>query len=203
MLVLLTAEIQVNDQYLFFAGWSDLKGALTGTITTTTLSRGGAAGAAARNRVSGAAAHAATVLPPLPLDRMTPNGVISFAVRSRSSGLTGVVTVELPPGYTTPGNRTRYPVMEALQGYPGTTRQRITTMNLGGAMATAVAGHQIRPALIVEPQTEVPLGTDTECVNGRPGLPQVETFLTVDVPTWVTPRRPTPTSSPTAPPPPS
>lgn len=186
LLVLLTVAIQVNDQYLFFAGWSDLKGALTGTITTTTLSRGGAAGAAARSRVTGAAAHAATVLPPLPVNRMTPNGVITYAVRGRSSGLTGVVTVALPPGYTTPGNHTRYPVMEALQGYPGTTQQWITTMDLGGAMGTAVAGHQMRPALIVEPQTEFPLGTDTECVNGRPGLPQVETFLTVDVPTWVT-----------------
>lgn len=186
LLVLLTAATQLNDQFLFFAGWSDLKGALTGTITTTTLSRGGAASKAARHRVAGAAAHAAAVLPPLPVNRMSPNGVISYSVRGPSSGLTGTVTVQLPPGYPTPGNTTRYPVIEAFQGYPGTTQQWITTMNLGGAMATAVANHQMRPALIVEPQTQFPLGTDTECVNGRPGLPQVETFLTVDVPNWVT-----------------
>lgn len=186
LLVLLTAAIQVNDQYLFFAGWSDLKGALTGTITATTLRRGGAASTAARNHVAGAAARAGTVLPPLPLNRMTPNRVITYSVRGASSGLTGVVSVQLPPGYTAAGNNTRYPVMEAFQGYPGTTQQWITTMDLGGAMATAVASHQMGPALIVEPQTEFPLGTDTECVNGRPGLPQVETFLTVDVPNWIT-----------------
>ena len=186
LLVLLTVAVQVNDQYLFFAGWSDLRGALTGTITTTTISRGGAARTAATNRVAGHAARAGTTLPPLPVGRMTANRVITYSVKGPASGLTGEVSVQLPPGYPRAGNTTRYPVMEAFQGYPGTTQQWITVMNLGGAMATAVAKHQMRPALIVEPQTEFPLGTDTECVNGRPGLPQVETFLTVDVPSWVT-----------------
>ena len=169
LMVLVTAAIQVNDQYLFFAGWTDLKGALTGTITSTTISRGGAAGAAARGHVAGAAAQAGTALPPLPLSRMTTDRVLSYRVRGAASGLTGTVSVQVPPGYTTTGSRTRYPVLEALQGYPGTTRQWITTMDLGGgAMANAVALHQMRPALIVEPQTEFPLGTDNECVNGRP-----------------------------------
>jgi hypothetical protein len=186
LLVLLTAAIQVNDQYLFFAGWSDLKGALTGTITKTTITRGGNASTAAQNHVAGVSAHAGATLPPLPVNRMTSNGVITYSVGGPASGLTGEVSVQLPAGYTAAGNRTRYPVMEAFQGYPGTTQQWITTMDLGGAMATAVGARQMRPALIVEPQTEFPLGTDTECVNGRPGLPQVETFLTVDVPNWVT-----------------
>ncbi|MGZ4436414.1 MAG: alpha/beta hydrolase [Nocardioides sp.] len=186
LLVLLTAAIQLNDQYLFFAGWSDLQGAVTGNLTTTTLSRGGTASTAARNHVAGTAARAGTVLPPLPLNRMSANGVITFTIKGQASGLTGSVTVQLPPGYTSAGNSTRYPVMEAFQGYPGTTYQWISTMDLGGAMASAVASHQMRPALIVEPQTEFPRGTDTECVNGRPGLPQVETFVTVDVPNWVT-----------------
>jgi pimeloyl-ACP methyl ester carboxylesterase len=39
--------------------------------------------------------------------------------------------------------------------------------------------------VVVSPSTEIPPGTDTECVDGGPGAPQVERFLTVDVPTWV------------------
>ncbi len=186
LMVLVTVATQVNDQYLFFAGWTDLKGALNGTITTTTISRGGAADAAARRHVPGTAAQAGTALPPLPVNRMTADRVLTYRVRGAASGLTGTVSVQVPPGYTRVGSTTRYPVVEAFQGYPGTTRQWITTMDLGGAMATAVARHQMRSALIVEPQTEFPLGTDGECVNGRPGLPQVETFLSIDVPHWIT-----------------
>ena len=35
------------------------------------------------------------------------------------------------------------------------------------------------------PQIEIPHGVDTEGVNGGPGQPQVETWLTRDVPNWV------------------
>src|SRR3954464_9967564 len=40
LLVLLTASVRLNDQFLFFADWSDLAGALAGTTTTTGLHRG-------------------------------------------------------------------------------------------------------------------------------------------------------------------
>ena len=53
-------------------------------------------------------------------------------------------------------------------------------------MAQQVAAGKMQSALIVSPQIEFPGGVDTECVNGRPGNPQVETWLTRDVPTWVT-----------------
>jgi len=53
-------------------------------------------------------------------------------------------------------------------------------------MAQAVAARAMRPALIVSPQVEFPAGADTECINGPPGTPQVETWLAQDVPTWVT-----------------
>ena len=81
LLVLLTAAIQVNDQYLFFAGWSDLRGALTGTITKTTITRGGNASTAAQRHVAGVSAHAGATLPPLPVNRMTPNRVSPIRVQ--------------------------------------------------------------------------------------------------------------------------
>ena len=48
VLVLLTAAVQLNDQFLFFSGWADLRGALAGTSPTVTLTGGGAPGAADR-----------------------------------------------------------------------------------------------------------------------------------------------------------
>ncbi len=185
VLVLLTAATQLNAQYLFFAGWTDLRGAITGNITSTSVDRGGAAGTAARQHVAGQAARSGRSLPSLPSGRVSASGVVTYRVTGAASGLTGLVAVQLPPGYARSGATERYPVIEAFQGYPGTPLQWINTMDLGGAMQQAVAARQMRPALIVEPQVEFPPGTDTECVNGGPGLPQVDTFLTKDVPTWV------------------
>ena len=42
--VLLTAATQLNATYLFFAGWGDLRGAMTGHLAQTSLHRGGSSG---------------------------------------------------------------------------------------------------------------------------------------------------------------
>ncbi len=194
LLVLLTASTQLNAQYLFFADWTDLQGALAGAppVSSVVLPAGagvpvGAVGPLPADRSpSGQAAAVAPVLPPLPPGRMNSDGVMSFMVAGAASGLTGKIMVQVPPGYTDPGqSSTRYPVLETFQGYPSSPAQWIGTMHLGAVMARAVAGHRMRSALIVSPQLEFPAGKDTECVNGRVGAPQVETWLTQDVPAWV------------------
>lgn len=123
---------------------------------------------------------------PLPRTDFGPDGVGTFRVTGRASGITGNVVVQVPPGYfdQTRGS-TRYPVLEAFSGYPENVYQWTGSMDLGGVMAGQVATGHLRPALIVTPQTSVPPGVDTECVNGMPGNPQVETWLTKDVPAWV------------------
>jgi hypothetical protein len=186
MLVLLTAAIQLNAQFLFFADWTDLNGALGGATTSTALTRGTSASKAAAHAVTGSAATAAAVLPPLPRQGVSGAGVISFTVTGPLSGITGTIMVQLPPGYTDPANASvRYPVLETFQGYPGTPVEWINRMQLGTVMADAVAAKRMRSALIVSPQMEIPSGVDTECVNGAPGRPQVETWLAQDVPNWV------------------
>ena len=185
-LVLLTAATQLNSQFLFFADWTDLRGALGGTTSSTALSRGTTASHAANRKVSGSAATAGKKLPPIPIARMSPSGVISYTVKGPLSGITGKVVVQLPPGYTAPGSGSLdYPVIETFQGYPSTPEQWIGTMNLGGVLAQQVAAKRIRPVLVVSPQLEIPAGVDTECVNGTGGNPQVETWLARDVPNWV------------------
>lgn len=186
VLVLLTAATQLNAQFLFFADWTDLRGALGGATTITSLARGASAGSAATKAVPGGAAGPSSgTLPPLPTG-IGADGVVAYTVTGPQSGLTGTVVVQLPAGYTDAADAAvRYPVIETFQGYPGGPTQWIRTMNLGGAIADAVSGRRMRPALIVSPQVEIPAGVDTECVNGAPGRPQLETWLTSDVPAWV------------------
>jgi hypothetical protein len=185
-LVLLTAAAQLNAQFIFFADWTDLRGAFGAAPTTTAVSRGVTATHAARTPVHGAAAVAASRLPPLPAGRVSPTGVVTYTVRGAHSGLTGTVEVQLPPGYQDPGSaRTRYPVMEAFQGYPGAPGSWIHRMALGAAVTQQVAAGRMRQVLVVSPQVELPKGVDTECVNGTAGRPQLETWLADDVPQWV------------------
>jgi len=187
-LVLLTATTQLNAQFLFSADWTDLRGAFGGSPTSTALSRGGTASQATSRAVGGPAAQAGATLPPIPTARMSATGVmISYTVKGSLSGIVGTVVIQLPPGYTAPGNASvRYPVIEAFQGYPSDPQQWIGTMNLGGVVAQQAAARRMRPALIVSPQVEIPAGVDTECVNGSAGRPQLETWLAQDVPNWVT-----------------
>lgn len=185
-LVLFTAAVGMNDQYLFFASWADLHGALTGTVVKTHLTTGGSAKKAAEQSVAGAAAPTSRHVPPLPPGAVDATGLGTFRVHGPVSGITATVVVQLPPGYrSAAGARRRYPVLEAFSGYPGGSEQWIHVMNLPQAMAQQVALGHMRSALIVEPQQWLPTETDTECTNGTAGNPQIETWLTVDVPRWV------------------
>jgi enterochelin esterase-like enzyme len=186
VLVLLTAAVRLNDQYLFYASWTDLHGALTGTVTQTRLAKGIDAATAGRQVVHGRAARVASYVRPLPRGAVDASGFGSFQVHGPASGITGTIVVQLPPGYLAAANaHRRYPVLEAFSGYPAATDQWLRATDLNSAMAQQVALGHLQPALVVEPQQSVPAGVDTECTNGSPGNPQLETWLTVDVPNWV------------------
>src|SRR5450759_1741425 len=84
-LVLLTAATQLNAQFLFFADWTDLKGAFGSASTSTALKRGATPSQATNRKVGGSAAAAAQTLPPLPSGRVSPSGVISYTVKGSLS----------------------------------------------------------------------------------------------------------------------
>ncbi len=185
VLVLLTAATQLNSTFLFFAGWGDLQGALTGHLAQTGLDRGGAASHAPDLRVRGEAARIAAHVPALTRP-VGPGGLLTYTVHGALSGLTGTVLVQLPSAYVSSGETTRrYPVLEALHGYPSGPLNWVKTFGIRQAIETQVRAHTLRPTLVVMPQIEFPRGLDTEGVNGGTGQPQVETWLTRDVPSWV------------------
>lgn len=188
VLVLLTAATQLNSAYLFFAGWSDLHGAITGDIVQTGLDRGGAAASAPNVLVRGNAAKVAAHVPALTLPAGS-NGLLGYTVHGALSGLTGTVLVQLPSGYTSAAaSAQRYPVLEAFHGYPSEPLNWVKIFGIGHLIEQQVQAHTLRPTLVVMPQIELPRGVDTEGVNGGPGQPQVETWLTRDVPDWVAQR---------------
>lgn len=178
LLVLLTAAVQLNDTYLIFAGWSDLSSAISGKVSSTTLDSGARVSESMRAPVKGQHAVAATSYPRLP--QTGPGNTLVLKVRGPKSGLTGTIDVQLPLDYRQ-GSSTTYPVLETFSGYPGLPAQWIQTMDLGGVMQQQVTAHQLANAIIVSPQSQFPQGVDTECINS-PGGPQVQTWLTQDVP---------------------
>ena len=186
LLVLLVAAVVMNDQFTFFADWTDLAGAMGRTQTLTTAHGGDSAADAASRPVPGASSVPRDQ-PALPIAPPTGQRVVRYTVTGAASGITAAVMIQLPVGYSDPTNLSRrYPVLETFHGYPGDISQWIDSMDLGGAVQAAVAQRQMSDVIIVSPSIEVPRGRDTECVNGpTAATPQVETWLTQDVPNWV------------------
>ncbi len=189
LLVLLTVAVALNDTFGLFADWTDLAGAFGSGGQYTASSKGTSAAAAAAARVPGEAgptgrSRTAPLVPPI-----AQSGQRRYDVRVTGpvSGITGRVVVQVPVGYSDPAQATRrYPVIETFHGYPGSPGQWLDAMDLGQAADNEAAAGRMSPVVIVSPQLEIPRGRDTECVNGGPGQPALETWLTVDVPNWVT-----------------
>ena len=185
-LVILTAAVALNRQFTFFADWTDLRGALSGSAPQTRTAVAGAnAAQAARAAVGGMSAVARRSRQALPRG---PGGdrVLRFTLTGHLSGIRDTVLVRLPAGYAAPENRARrYPVLQTFSGYPGGPEQWLDSMNLGGAIDAAVDRRHMGQVITVSANVEVPPHVDTECVNGSGGDPQVETWVSHDVPTWV------------------
>ena len=186
VLVLLTAATQLNASFLFYTTWTDLVGSLSGHVPDqTTLHRGGDGRRAPSLHVAGARAAVAATVPPLD-QAADSSGKLVYTVHGPLSGLTGTVVVVLPPGYTSPSDAAqRYPVLEAFHGYPSAPQGWLKNYPEPEVAQELADQHELRTPLLVIPQIEIPAGVDTEGVNGLRGEPQVETWLTRDVPDWV------------------
>ncbi|SEQ47031.1 alpha/beta hydrolase [Microlunatus flavus] len=185
VLVVLLAGVLLNRQFLFYASWTDLANSFGGAPKAASITKGGDAGGAAAARLTDRAGRSITVAPPRKLPALPGSGSrFTYTVKGRASGITSTVVVRLPPGYD-PASARRYPVLETFQGYPGQPTQWLDVLHLGQAVDQASAAGKLVAPIIVSPQTEVPVGVDSECVDGGGNNPKVETWLTTDVPNWV------------------
>ena len=170
----------LNDQYLFYASWSDLLGARS---TQVQEHHGGSQQDVAGATVAGPGL--ADIVEPVTLPALPDPGVRlqTYTVRDRASGSTGQVLVYLPVGYD-PTSRRTYPVIEGLHGFPGHPRSFVN-LNFLSAADQLTAQHRLAPSIFVMPMIDTPPSLDTECVDGPPGQPQTDTWLSTVVPDWV------------------
>jgi enterochelin esterase-like enzyme len=193
--VVLAVGVSLNDQYGWYANWGDLGTAFSATDPGNVVAAGAAAAqAAGPNGGTSGVDHQAVPLTELPSastlglsDRPSPAAgqIKDFLITGPISRLTSTITVWFPPQYTDPAMAGhRFPVLEAFHGTPGSPRQLYYNMSLSQLVAQQTAAGNLAPSIIVMP-FYTPGQLDTECVDGGPGQPQVEQWLTRDVTNWV------------------
>ncbi|MFD5847019.1 alpha/beta hydrolase [Streptomyces chartreusis] len=112
-------------------------------------------------------------------------GVLVTHLKGRVSGVHAEVNVWLPPQYHEPAYRNhRFPVVEVLPGYPGSSKAWYGTMDAPQQLAPLMRSGQIEPFIIVSPRTTLLPGKDTGCAN-IPGKVNADSWLSVDVPKMV------------------
>lgn len=112
-------------------------------------------------------------------------GVLVTQLKGRVSGVHAEVHVWLPPQYHEPAYRDhKFPVVEVLPGYPGSSKAWYGTMDAPQQLAPLMRSGKIEPFIIVSPRTTLLPGVDTGCAN-IPGKVNADSWLSVDVPKMV------------------
>ncbi|MEV8509758.1 alpha/beta hydrolase-fold protein [Actinoplanes sp. NPDC051475] len=151
-----TALVWVDRQVETYTSWSDL----AGTPQTVT--------AAAPEPERGPAATRGH------------GRIVAVNVAGRASAMTAPLFVYLPAAYDRQP-KTRFPVIEALHGFPGSPLTWLHRLDMAAYLDREIAAGRMAPTVVLLPyQTPDPL-RDTECTD-LVGGPHAETFLTVDVP---------------------
>jgi enterochelin esterase-like enzyme len=187
--VVLAVAVSLNDDYGWYANWADLGSIFAADAPGNVISAGDAAQQAAAD-VPGRQTETLTTLPPQStlglIDKPGPLGQLrTYAVPGVVSGVSSTITVWFPTQYTDPAfSKHRFPVIEAFHGVPGTPKQLWDNMALGTRISQQTAQGHLAPSVVVMP-AYAPHQVDTECVNGNAGQPQMETWITRDVTSWV------------------
>ena len=183
VLVAVSAGLVLNRQNAWYTSWGDLLGTSSGSSHVVVVGEAKAR-TVFQHDLSVVRTDTRT-LPPLP----SPGSRIQRYTIATSVGHNAwQVTVILPQGYGDPANAQRaYPVLMAAHGAPGSPdsylpRGRMPIMALTDP---SVAAHKVSPFITVVPSL-LPGGSDNECVFGPGGPDQLETWLSVDIPKFVT-----------------
>lgn len=179
IVVVLLAGTLLNDQYAFYVSWNDLLGVTSPAVQAT---GGGTAADVVKAKVQGNGVTdvaAPKVLPALP----SPHSRLQkYTVQVPGTSMKNTVYVYLPEGYDQ-ANPRKYPVIEAMHGYPSRADVFQHVNGFFAAFDKAVAEHRMAPSVIVMSDINPPGNIDTECVN-VPGGFQAETWIAHDVPAW-------------------
>lgn len=150
----------INGSLGLYASWDDLLGTTNGNGSTMT----------------GPPAGRATFT-------LGEDGTRSTYFRGTRSKLAGQVIVWTPPEYSAPGaEKTRFPVLTLLHGYPGSPRSWTELGDMPRALEDLARLGATHPFILVIPEID-PGGVNTDC-SDVPGH-RVATWLADDVPALV------------------
>jgi S-formylglutathione hydrolase FrmB len=177
VLVLATAANQVNDYFqaypslrVVLAPWLDRKPVFTGTANVTQV-------VARRGQALGNIWHPPRGMPKTGAVYQADIPGVTSGFRARPG------YIYLPPAYlATP--RPQLPVLVLLAGQPGNSRTWVDSGQVQAMMDDFARHHDGLAPVVVMPDDLGSEFADPLCLNSRLG--DVQTYLTVDVPNWVT-----------------
>ncbi|PWU45328.1 esterase, partial [Micromonospora globispora] len=105
---------------------------------------------------------------------------VTITITGTASGLTLPIHAYLPAAYDDQPTA-RFPVIEALHGYPGSPASWLNRLAAAHHLDHEINAGRMAPTVVLFPPQTPSALLDTECTNLNHG-PQAETFLTVDVP---------------------
>jgi enterochelin esterase-like enzyme len=117
-----------------------------------------------------------------PAAATTGSAIVKVTVAGPASGLDLPMYVYLPAAYPREPH-TRFPVIEALHGYPGSPRTWINRLRIQSALDSEIRAGRMAPTVVLMPYQTPQQLLDTECTDLAHG-PKAETFLTRDVPAY-------------------
>ncbi|AOP50232.1 esterase family protein [Streptomyces lydicus] len=172
--------VMVNNANNLYDTWGDLLGTDSHVAAAKDLGPDGMGGQQIKNE-------------PKQLQRFRPAddprmgpGVRMTDLQGRISGVMGEVYVWLPPQYADPAYRhKRFPVVELLPGYPGSSKAWFGSLHVGEQLGPLMLSGAVKPFILVAPRTNILTGADTGCVN-LPGKVNADSWLTVDVRKMIT-----------------
>ncbi|MFE0189054.1 alpha/beta hydrolase [Streptomyces sp. NPDC058989] len=167
--------VLVNNANNLYDTWGDLLGTDSHVAVAKDLGPDGMGGKQIKNE-------------PKQLQRFRPGddprmgaGVQMTDLEGRISGVRGEVYVWLPPQYHDPAYKnTRFPVVELLPGYPGSSKAWFGSLHVADQLRPLMQRGEVKPFILVAPRTNLLTGADTGCVN-IPGKVNADSWLTVDV----------------------
>jgi S-formylglutathione hydrolase FrmB len=108
--------------------------------------------------------------------------VVWYVVSGPSSGMSMPMGVYLPAAYSSRPDL-RFPVVEALHGYPGAPQTWTERLGIAANLDREIAAGRMAPTVVLLPYLTPQRLVDTECTD-LTGGPRAETYLTRDVPAW-------------------
>jgi S-formylglutathione hydrolase FrmB len=199
LLVIAAFLVYLNSYFGFYDSWSQLLGSGTAPVVRIAKSSG-----VVQSELRVTAAEAAPA-PGVPIPKtataipvadghgdlagadsqaLAQTGeLLEVNITGRRSGIAVFnAWVYLPPEYFQPAYaHSRFPVLLALSGYPGSSWSIVSRLKLPAEQESLVHAGKIKPTVIVMMNSAVAMPRDTECTNIPAGL-QVETFFAQDVP---------------------